>query len=157
MLEQMRRQGASILIYAIFILLIVIFVYQMAPQGQGRRGGGGCSSDSNTAVIVDGQDTNQTSYLIAYSAIPATGRQKTYLALEWLIRRELLAQAAAAMGIQINGDLIDKAIGRGSFFLGGQRVDFANQFFSHTNPEDPNSEEFFDNKRFKGWVSQLNV
>ena len=42
MLEQMRRQGASIFIYLIFTLLIVIFVINFAPSRQRGDLEGGC-------------------------------------------------------------------------------------------------------------------
>jgi hypothetical protein len=151
MLEQMRRQGASIFIYLIFILLIVIFVYGLAPSSRGGNEGG-CRSSSNTAVVVDGHDANQTSYLVAYSANNATGRQKTYAALEWLIRRELLAQGAAAMGIHTTGELTDDAFKHGWFFLGGERIDFSHQFLSEVD-----GERFFSYKGLKDWASRLNV
>ena len=48
MLEQMRRQGASIFIYLIFGLLIVIFVINFAPSRNRGDVGGGCSTSSNT-------------------------------------------------------------------------------------------------------------
>jgi hypothetical protein len=150
MLEQMRRQGASIFIYLIFGLLIVIFVINFAPSG--NTGEGGCSTSSNLAVSVDGSDANQTAYLVAYSANGASGRPKVYLALDTLVRRELLAQAAAERGIRTTGELVDEAIKHGYFFLGGQRLDFTGQFF-----DDVDGEKFFNVKRWKGWVGSLNV
>ncbi|HET7501534.1 MAG TPA: SurA N-terminal domain-containing protein, partial [Kofleriaceae bacterium] len=148
----MRRQGASIFIYLIFGLLIVIFVINFAPTR--NRGGmeGGCGPSSNTAVTVDGIDANHTAYLIAYSANGASGRQKVYMALDAVIRRELLAQAAGERGIRTSGDLVDEEIKRGAFFLGGQRIDFTRQFFDEVD-----GEKFFNIKRFKGWVNSLNV
>src|SRR5262249_20204708 len=135
MLEQMRRQGASFFIYFIFGLLIVIFVINFAPSR--NRGGleGGCSTTSNVAVAVDGNAASQTSYLVAYSANGASGRQKVYVALDQLIRRELLAQAAADRGIHATGDLVDEDIRNkhGSFFVGGERVDFTRQFFDEVD------------------------
>jgi hypothetical protein len=145
----MRRQGASIFIYLIFGLLIVIFVINFAPSS--NRGGmeGGCSTSSNTVVSVDGENANQSAYLVAYSANGASGRQKVYLALEQITRRELLAQAAGARGIRATGDLVDEEIKQGFFFLGGQRIDFKQQFFDENG--------LFRIKQFKNWVSSLNV
>ena len=64
MLEQMRRQGASIFIYLIFSLLIVIMVYGLAPSNRGD--GSGCTSSNTSAVRVDGQDVSPSSWLVAY-------------------------------------------------------------------------------------------
>src|SRR5262245_28930312 len=126
MLEQMRRQGASIFIYLIFGLLIVIFIWGINPGNSG--GQAGCGTSSNSVIRVDGEDANQTAYYVAYFSraqrIPnTTGRQKVYLSLELLLRRELLAQAAAAQGLRVTGELVDEAIKRGEFFVGGETED----------------------------------
>src|SRR5262245_25074781 len=120
MLEQMRRQGASIFIYFIFGLLILIFVINFAPSNRGDLEGG-CRSTS-AAITVDGNAANNSAYLIAYSANGASGRQKVYMALDQLIRRELLAQAGEARGLRTTGEQADEAIKRGWFFIGGQRI-----------------------------------
>ena len=56
MLESMRRQGASIFIYLIFGLLIVIFVINFGPQGGGERRW--LRGTSNVVVSVDGEDVD---------------------------------------------------------------------------------------------------
>lgn len=150
MLEQTRRH-TSIAVYVIFGALIVIFIWGINPGNRGGRESG-CGTTSNTVISVDGTDANQSAFLIAYSANGASGRQKVYLALDSLVRRELLAQAATERGIRTTGDLVDEEIKRGSFFLGGQRIDFSRQFFDEVD-----GEKFFNLKRFKGWVSSLNV
>ena len=152
MLEQMRRQGASIFVYVLFVLLIGGMVYSLVPSGGGGGGEGGCAPASTTVVSVDGWDANQSAYLVAYSANGASGRQKVYLALDTVIRRELLAQAAAERGIRTTGDLVDEEIKRGSFFLGGQRIDFTGQFFDEVD-----GDKFFNLKKWKGWVGSLNM
>ncbi|MBC7974230.1 MAG: SurA N-terminal domain-containing protein [Myxococcales bacterium] len=149
----MRRQGASIFIYLIFGLLIVIFVINFAPSGQ--TGSGGCNTSGNTVVTVDGVDANQSAYLVAYSANSAGGRQKVYIALDQVIRRELLAQAAEERGIRTTGELIDQQIittKRGYFYLGGQRIDVTRQFFDEVD-----GEFLFNRKRWVGWISSLNI
>jgi hypothetical protein len=150
MLEQMRRQGASIFIYLIFSLLIVIMVYGLAPSNRGD--GSGCTSSSTSAVTVDGQDVSQSAWLVSYQGNSAPGRQRTYVALDFLIRRELLAQAAGQLGLRANGAMVDEEIKRGNFFLGGQRIDVRKMFFAQVGDD-----QFFDINQVKSWASQLNV
>jgi len=151
MLEQTRRQ-ASIFVYLIFGLLIVIFVYGINP---GSRGDAGCSTSSNTVVSVDGSDANNSAFLVAYSANQGQGRQRTYQALDEVIWREMLATAAADRGIRTTGDLIDNEImtaKRGYFYLGGRRYDVTDQFF-----EDVDGEKLFSRKRWLAFVAARNL
>ena len=150
MLEQTRRQ-ASIFVYLIFGLLIVIFIWGINP---GNRGGseGGCGTSSNVEVRVDGTEANHSAFLIAFSANGASGRQKVYLALDSVIRRELLAQAAAERGIRTTLDLAREEVKRGFFFMGGQRLNLAGQFLDEID-----GEKFYNHKKWKGFVASLNV
>ena len=50
MLEDARKKGASVFVYLIFCLLILIFVINLAAQG-GQ--GGGCSDSSNVVISVE--------------------------------------------------------------------------------------------------------
>src|SRR5215831_10401749 len=103
MLENMRRQGASIFVYLIFCLLIAIFIINFRP-GQSKSEGNGCTGDTNLVVSVDGKQVSQTAYHIAYSNPYNRGQQKqrTWLAIEGLISRELLAQEAEKRGLRAN-------------------------------------------------------
>src|SRR6476620_10363958 len=129
MLESMRKQGASIFVYAIFVLLIIIFVINFGPQGGGRGGGnGGCRGASNVVVSVNNEETTQTAYRIAYSSNEGTGKQKAWIALEMLIRREILAQEAESRGIVPTRDGVENEIKKGWFFLAGQRMQIPHIF-----------------------------
>jgi hypothetical protein len=155
MLEQTRRQ-ASLFIYVLFGILIATFVYGLAPSTR-RDGGAGCGALSSAEVTVDGVPANHTGFLVAYSGIStfmnrATGRQKVYLALDSLIRRELLAQAAADRGMRTTIDLAQEAVKRGYFFLAGNRHDIRSVYFDSVDDE-----SFYNHKRWKGWVNSLNV
>src|SRR6476661_126600 len=108
MLENMRRQGASIFVYLIFCLLIAIFIINFRP-GQSRGQDSGCSGPNNLIVSVDGSDVTQTAYHIAYSNPynRDAGKRRTFNALEKLIRRELLAQEANKRGLLVTTDLVE--------------------------------------------------
>src|SRR5215208_3597970 len=116
MLEEARKKGASIFVYLIFCLLIVIFVINFGPQG-GQESG--CRGASNIIISVDGKEATQSSYHVAYSNPynRATGKEHTYVALETLIRRELLAQEAERRGLRATDDMVMDEIKKGRFFL----------------------------------------
>jgi parvulin-like peptidyl-prolyl isomerase len=151
MLEQLRKSGASIFIYLIFGLLIVIFVINFAPNA-GSGQGGGCMPGGSHMITVDGAKVNPTGYKIAYSGNQYNGRQKVYVALEYLIRRELLAQAASEHGIRVTDQLVDEEIKAGYFFVGGQRQNLGTILFDEVD-----GEKFFNFGKLKGWVNTLNV
>ena len=148
----MRRQGASIFVYLIFCLLIAIFVINFRP-GQSRQDDNGCRGVSNVVISVAGNEATQTAYKIAYSNPynRGTGKQKTYVALETLIRREILADAAEARGLLTTNDLMIEEIKKGHFFLGGQKTMIPGAF------EEVDGEKFYSQKAVKGWMGQMNV
>ncbi len=74
MLDSLRKSGASVAIYLIFGLLIVIFVINFAPNA--GQSPGGCMGSGTTPLTIDGEKANLTSYKVAYAANQQTGRQK---------------------------------------------------------------------------------
>ncbi|MDB4955431.1 MAG: PpiC-type peptidyl-prolyl cis-trans isomerase [Myxococcales bacterium] len=148
----MRRQGASIFIYLIFGTLIAVFVINFGPQG-GGKGGGGCTGTDNVVVRVDGHDATQTAFHVAYSNPynRGQGKQRVYVALETIIRRELLANEADNRGFLATDDLILDQIKKGHFFLGGYKVTIPGAL------DDVDGEKFYNHKAVKSWVGQLNV
>ncbi|MGE3457748.1 MAG: peptidylprolyl isomerase, partial [Kofleriaceae bacterium] len=164
MLEQLRKQGASAIVYLIFGLLIVIFVINFAPNaGQG----GGCSRPGNTVLSVNGEKVNHTAYKIAFSGNQLRDRYRTYGALEMLIRRELLAQEAESRGLRVSGDIVDEEIKQGVFFYAGYRIPDAKREqwrppfvtphnFLGYDEKDP-QDLFFNGEKFGGWVGMFNV
>ncbi len=165
MLEQLRKSGASIAIYLIFGLLIIIFVINFAPNA--GQGGGGCMPGGSNVITVAGNKVNQSAYHVAYAANKYSGRQKVYAALEMLIRREILATEAADRGLRVTKGSIEEEMKKGNFFYAGFRVpDYAvnpmgtPQFITeHTffDVDKDDGEKFFNTAKFKGWVNSLNI
>ena len=147
MLEDARKKGASVFVYLIFSLLIVIFVINFGPQG-GQ--GGGCDQSASQIISVDGEDVTQSSYHVAYANQynRGSGKQRTYIALETLIRRELLAQEAVQRGLRATDEMVMDEIKKGYFFLGGQRAQIPGIF---------DEDGFWNGNAFRNWVGQLNV
>ncbi len=147
--EQMRKRGASALVYLIFCLLIAIFVINFRPGQSGPDGG--CRGTSNDVISVDGTKSSQTAFKIAYSTPFNRGRgnkQKIHVALETLIRREILADAAEARGLVVSEDFAMQQIKKGRYYLGGQHTEIPGIFFETGE---------WNLQAFKNWVGQLNV
>src|SRR4051812_18193832 len=119
MLEQMRKQGASIFVYLIFCLLIAIIVINFRP-GQSRQDDNGCTGSTNEVVRVDGNEVTHSAFLLAFSSPynwgTGTRNAKIHIALETLIRRELLASEAERRGLMVTEDLVMEEIKKGHFF-----------------------------------------
>ena len=164
MLEQLRKSGASIFIYLIFGLLIVIFVINFAPNAGSGKGGGGCAGTGGV-LTVGGSKVNDSAYHVAYAANKYSGRQKVYAALEMLVRRELLADAASEHGLHVTNAAVEAEMKKGYFFFAGFRIpDYTvnpqggPQFVSeHSFFDDVDGEKYFNFGKFKGWVNSLNV
>ncbi|MDQ3341439.1 MAG: peptidylprolyl isomerase [Myxococcota bacterium] len=149
----MRRKGASVFIYLIFGILIAIFVVTLGAPGQGE--GSGCGTQSNEVVDVDGNGANLSAYRIAYSNgfNRLRSREKVYFALETLIRREILADAAAEQGLRVTGDMVDDEIKKGYFFQGGLRIPLGANIFD----EHEDGTRTWNVRKFKNWVASLDV
>ncbi|MBA2540083.1 MAG: peptidylprolyl isomerase, partial [Deltaproteobacteria bacterium] len=156
----MRKQGASVFLYLVFGLLIAIFVININP---GSQTGGGCSTGGNTIVTVDGSRVGKNAYLVAYSNryIPEfmrmwnmrTTKEREYAAVEILIRRELLAQEAAARGLRVTDDMVMEEVKKGYFFVGGQRIPLQDAIFD----QHEDGTKTWNMNKFKNWVGGLNV
>ncbi len=126
MLQSMRRSGASIFIYLIFGILIVVFVLNFGPQSKGS--GEGCTgSSSNTALTVNGTEVGRSGFAATYQMMPDIYQglpptQRKFFAFESLIQRELLIEEGERKGIRITEDAIDEEIKRGTMFLNGNRI-----------------------------------
>lgn len=145
--EDVRKRGASIFVYLIFCLLIAIFVINFRP---GQSGDSGCRGESNEIISVDGASSTQTAFKVAYSNPfnQGSGKTKVYIALETLIRREILADAAEARGLVAGEDLVMAKIKQGQYYLGGQHTKIPGIFFETGE---------WNLQAFRNWVGQLNV
>ncbi len=150
----MRRQGASIFIYAIFGILIAVFVINFGPQRGNRNSGDvGCTGTTNQTITVDGSVPSVSAYHIAY-ANPynqGKGKQRTWVALESLITRELLANEADTRNLMVTDDLIQDEIKQGYFFIAGHRLQPPSLF------EIIDGEKYVTANRYRSWLSQFNV
>ena len=94
MLENMRRQGASIFVYLIFCVLIVIFVINIGPQTGQRAKAAALGQQRRRVGQRQRGDADRLSHRLLEPVQRAASKQKTWVAIEMLIRREILAQEA---------------------------------------------------------------
>ena len=139
MLENLRKQGASIVIYAVFGILIAVFVINFGAQSVGTSQG--CrSSESETVATVDGRDVGMqgwrwtANYLSAILRVPKEERAED--ALELLIRREILVREAESRGLSVSDNLIDENIKAGRLYFMGQVVDGRMLYFEKDEKSD---------------------
>ena len=144
----MRRQGASVFIYVIFGILIAVFVINFGPQNKGNRDSGGCTADNNAVANVDGASISNTAYLIASQNGYNRGKERAKVALESLIRRELLAQEADSRGISVDKDTVGKEIKKGHFYIAGHQLAIPGAI------EDDGG---FNPKAVHGWADNMRV
>jgi hypothetical protein len=123
MLEKLRKQGASAIIYVLFGILIAGFVINFGPQSGG--GSEGCSgSPSDTVLEVDGVDQGRAAWQFVYNTFDRVPRrQRSEYTLESLLLREILAQEAERRGLEVSEQLVDDKLKQGEIYVRGNRID----------------------------------
>ena len=148
MLQSMRKSGASIFIYLIFGVLIVVFVLNFGPQA--NRGGGGCSGDAaNTALVVNGSKITRPGFAIPYQIATGPAASRKAQVFEWLIRREMLAQEGESRGLRVTDEAVDEEIKRGSLFFDGRRENIKKSLFDEVD-----GQFFFSYPKFQSLVER---
>jgi hypothetical protein len=151
MLENMRKQGASLFIWLIFGILIAVFVINFGPQSPGS--GQGCSgSGKRTFLTVGGSTVDDVGFRWAMNLVPGENdSQRAAVAFESLIMRELLAQEAERRGLRVPDGYVDHVIAGGKLHFQGALLqegdtvlDFRRAFY--------NEDQIFDYTQFKRWV-----
>src|SRR6266567_4834214 len=102
MLETLRKNSRSLVIYLIFGILIVVFIISFGPQSVGSRrgirgGSSGCGTAMPSAATVNGVEISENSWrygILASGRGSATGERARRLqirerVLDLLIVREL--------------------------------------------------------------------
>jgi peptidyl-prolyl cis-trans isomerase D len=135
MLEQMRQQSRSLLIYLLFSIVIVVFIINFGPQSAGGCGLKTPSRVSDKAAQVDGRvvslkDWTYAATMLNAGSIPPQQAKMYRLKetmMDMLIDRELLASEAARMGFRVGDDEIEDMIGEAKMYSLGreQKIPYA--------------------------------
>ena len=145
MLEQMRNSSRSFLIWILFAIIIGAFVLTFGP-GEASLA---CSPQQTFAVRVNGSDVSVPSWRFAMNGLQlAQTPENRFIALDYLVERELLAQAALERGFRISDDLVNESLGRGEVWLLGHRIDGRNAYFR---------DGVFDYETLERFAAQLGV
>jgi len=119
MLDQMRKHSRSFIIYIFFGIIIAVFVVNFGPQSAG------CTASTTFASKVSGTTVSPSEYAYVIGATDMMRRlanaPESILArfrgqiMDEILRREILADEALALGFRIPDKEIDDMIVKGSF------------------------------------------
>lgn len=140
MLEQLRQQSRSFIIWILFGIIILVFIISFGPQANAELG---CGASDTVALEVNGKAVDDTAWRYAINGLPqlrpdlARGRsreQRANMAMDLLLARELLAQEGEAAGFRISDDLINDKLRAGEWYFlgapGGPEAYFVDGYFS---------------------------
>jgi peptidyl-prolyl cis-trans isomerase D len=125
MLEQLRRNSRSFIIWILFGIIIAVFIISFGPQASPDSLG--CGQSKQIALEVNGEEVSLNSWRFAMNSPGLRGggasqqMMRRQFAVDLLVMRELLAQAAEERGFRISDEAVNQAIAAGDFFILGQR------------------------------------
>jgi peptidyl-prolyl cis-trans isomerase D len=130
MLEQLRQNSRSLVIWVMFIIIIATFVLTFGAQGDVSMmscGGG----PSSYALVVDDQDVSVHSWRFGMTTLRAGApkAQRAQRVLDSLLEREILAQAARDAGFRVTNEMATDMIRDGEFVVLGMPVDGKGMYY----------------------------
>src|SRR5262245_50122619 len=102
MLDQMRKNSQSLLIYVLFFIVIAVFIINFGPQSRGSSCEQAMGGDENFAARVAGESISSSTFRYGFmlsggAQVPAKFAKQERLkenVMDRLIERELLAAEA---------------------------------------------------------------
>jgi peptidyl-prolyl cis-trans isomerase D len=124
MLEQLRRNSRSFIIWILFGIIIAVFIISFGPQASPDSLGCGYSKES--ALEVAGEEVSLNSWRFAMNGLkgggPSPAQMRRQQAVDLLVERELLAQAAEKQGFRVSSEVVNQHISAGEFYILGHIV-----------------------------------
>ena len=134
MLEQLRQQSRSFIIWILFGIIIVVFVISFGPQADANLG---CGSSNVWVLKVKDKEVGQSSWRFAMNGLSfiintsrVTKPQRAEISMDMLLQRELLAQAAEAEGFRMTTDMVNQRIAEGEWYVLGYRLDGKGAYYT---------------------------
>jgi peptidyl-prolyl cis-trans isomerase D len=125
MLEQLRQSSRSFIIWILFGIIILVFIISFGPQADQQIG---CGASDSSVMEVNGSEIDDSSWRYAINGLPRvmpqyvknqSREQRATVAMDLLLSRELLAQAADDAGFRVSIDLVNEKLKQGEwYFLG---------------------------------------
>ncbi len=127
MLEQLRRNSRSLIVWVLFGIIIFIFVVSFGPQADEIR----CGGSASYAVRVDGSEVQPSSWRFGMNGLGEGGdaQQRRQRVIDLLVGREILALAAEDAGLRVSDDIVNHAIADGEFYFLGSRLEGQRRYF----------------------------
>ena len=135
MLEQMRKNSRSLLIWMLFGIIIVVFIISFGPQSRGATCDQTMSGDDHYAAKVGSQQISSNDFRYGFllsggDRIPpkmAKQERVKEMVMDKLIERELLVSTAEKLGFVVTDDEVDDQIADAKIIaLGGAPVTVPN-------------------------------
>jgi len=133
MLHELRQHSRSFIIWILFGIIIVVFVISFGPQANAQLG---CGASKVYAMKVKDREIGQHTWRFAMNGLPyildlarVPKPKRAEVAMDFILERELLAQAAEDRGFRISTDLINEKIKHGEWYLLGRPVSGRGWFF----------------------------
>src|SRR4051794_29686573 len=130
MLEVLRKNSRSAIIYVLFGVIIAVFIINFGPGSRGCTPGAGATV---YAAKVAGSTLSEQDFRFAYIALTrgqvpsqlAQDRRLKEFVMDKLIERELLAQEAEKLGFDVSTKEVEDMIADGRMMVMGvpRRVD----------------------------------
>ena len=123
MLEQLRRNSRSFIIWILFGIIIAVFIISFGPQA--NPDSLGCGYSKSAALEVGGEELSMNSWRFAVNGMKNSGippQLRRQFAADLLVERELLAQAAEEQGFRVSDEMVNHAIAAGEFYILGSLV-----------------------------------
>ena len=154
MLEALRQNSRSFIIWILFGIIIAVFVISFGPQA--GPDSLGCGASSEYAARVSGQSISVHSWRFAMNGLgfgSGTGNSeqavaKRQQAIDFLVEREILAQEAGKLGFAVSTDQVNEMVAKGEFWLMGRKVTGKNAYYTN---------DYFDFKAFERMVLSLGL
>ena len=121
MLEQLRKQSSSFIIWMLFAIIILAFVLFFGPQAGPEMFS--CAG-SGQIGSVQGKSIPESSWRYAMQTLgfgSDASFEERHLAVDALVERELLAQAAEDSGFRVPPEKAAEHMANGDFLLLGQK------------------------------------